>query len=457
MKIVIAGGGKVGEAICIDLAAEKHDVYVIDKDPRVVDRMMSIADVAAIAGNAASMDIQREVGVQDCDVFLAVTALDELNIIASIIANKLGAKFTVARVRNPEYSSNLDFVQGSLGISMMVNPELEAARSVALSIRFPSALGIETFANGRVQMVGVRVSEHSTLVGMQLSRFREIYGTVLICVIERGKDVFIPEGRTVLMGGDVIHVTGSIKELSSLYKNAGCFTGKIHSAMIVGGGRITKYLLQIISRQGLDVCVIESDEAEAEKMAAEFPNVKVVVGDGTDHSLLDEQRIDVYDCFVALTGNDEENLLTSLYATTKKVPKTVTKVNRTSLVGVLRDMGLQTIVTPKRLVSDNIIRFVRGLNDTLDSKVEAMYRIIDGRVEALEFEILNESRATGVPLKDLKLKKNILISYIVREGRLIFPTGNDEIRPGDHLIAVTTERDFFEVDNLLAGDGEERA
>lgn len=449
MNIVVVGGGKVGTAICLDLAAANHNIVVIDKDPRIVDNLIGLADITGMVGNGSSLDLLREAGVPNCDIFIAVTTSDEINIIAAIIAHNLGAKATLVRVRNPEYSTNLDFVQKSLGISLIVNPELEAARAIALSIRFPSALGIETFADGRVQIVGVRVAKGSSLDGMQLNKFRETYGMVLVCVVQRGDDVIIPSGNFVLQEGDLLHVTGSINDLAEIYKVAGCVTRKIRSVMIIGGNRITRYLVQIIERMGLDICVIESDLAVTEALAGDFPRVKVITGDGTDQALLEELNISAYDCFVALTGIDEENLVTSLYAINQHVPKIVTKVNRTQLLPIFGDLGLQTIITPKRLVSDIITRFVRAMNDTLESKVEAMYRIVDGRVEALQFEVLKDSFATGIPLKDLKLKKNILITYIIRNNQLIFPTGNDEIKPGDHLIAVTTLQNIDEVDDLL--------
>lgn len=452
MKIVIAGGGKVGGAICTDLAAENHDIVLIDKDEHVIERLIGSADITGIVGNGANLDLQREAGVPGCDVFIAVTATDEINIIASIIARKLGAKSTLARVRNPEYSKNFEFVQERLEISMMINPELETARYIARSIRFPSAIGIETFADERVQMVAIRVVKGSTLAGIQLNQFRKVYGSVLVCVVQRGDDVFIPDGSFTLQEGDLIHVTGLTRDLDVIYKAAGCLTRKIRSVMIIGGGRITRYLLGILGHSGLEICVIEHDGAATEALAGDFPRVKVITGDGTDQSVLEEQCIGKYDCFVALTGIDEENLVTSLYAAKKDVPKMVTKVNRKPLLDIFGDLGLQTIVTPARLVSDIIIRFIRAMNDSLESKVEAMYRIGDGRVEALQFEVIKDSFATGIPLKDLKLKKNILITYIIRGKRLIFPTGADEIHPGDHLIAVTTEHNFDEIDDLLVNE-----
>ena len=259
LRIVIAGGGKVGGALCIDLAAEGHDIVLIDKNEHVVERLIGSTDIAGIVGNGANLELLREAGVPGCDVFIAVTATDEINIIASIIAKKLGAKTTLVRVRNPEYSSNLEFALERLEFSMMVNPELETARAIAQNIRFPSALGIETFADERVQLVAVRVAKDSLLVKMPLSEFRKIYGSVLVCVVERGEDVFIPDGSFVLKEGDLIHVTGQIKDLYMIYKVAGCLTRKIRSIMIIGGSRITRYLLKIFEQSGMEICVIEND------------------------------------------------------------------------------------------------------------------------------------------------------------------------------------------------------
>jgi trk system potassium uptake protein TrkA len=449
LEIVIAGGGKVGSALCLDLAAENHNIVLIDIKPEVVDNLIDASDISGIAGSCTSLDIQMKAGVGNCDVFIAVTESDEINIIASIIARKLGARQTLARVRNPEYSENFEFVRENLGISMMVNPELETARAIARSIRFPSCLGIETFANGRVQMVEVRIEKGSAFDGMQLSNFRKNHGTALVCVVKRGEDVHIPGGSFILREGDLLHVTGFGRELDVIYKEAGHFTRKIRSVMIVGGSRITRYLLRILEQTRISVCVIDQDEEKARLLAEEFKNAKVIVGDGTDQAVLEEQNIGSYDCYVALTGIDEENLVTSLYAAHRKVPKIITKINRKQLLHIFMDQGLQTVFTPARLVSDIIIRYIRSLNSALESKVEAMYRIADGRAEALQFEVLKESRATGIPLKDLKLKKDILIAYIIRGNQLIFPTGDDEIHPGDHLIAVTTECNFDEIDDLL--------
>jgi trk system potassium uptake protein TrkA len=449
LKIIIVGGGKVGSVLCQDLAAENHDVVLVDRDAQVVETLVGAADIAGFVGNGANPELLREAGVSDCDTFIAVTESDEINIIASIVAHKLGAKDVLARVRNPEYSSQLSFVQENLGISMLINPEMEAARAIAQSLRFPSAISIETFADGRVHMVAVRVSPGSRLHGMQLSRFRELYGMVLVCVVQRGDEVIIPDGSFVLREGDLLHVTGPIKELTVLSKVAGCFTRKIHSVMIIGGSRITRYLLRIIDHSGLSVCIIERDRAVAEELSGEFAGVKVIVGDGTDLSVLEEQHIEDYDCLVALTGIDEENLITSLYAAKMNVPKIVTKVNRTPLVRLIGDIRLQTIITPKRLVADKIIRFVRAASAVRESKLEEMHRIVDGRVEVLQFEVLKNSAVTRKPLKNLQLKKHILIAYIIRGDNLIFPKGADTIRPGDHVIALTTEREFDEVDDLL--------
>lgn len=449
MEIVIVGGGKVGAALCADLALD-HNVMIIDMNEQIVDNLISSNDITGVIGNGASLELQREAGVETCDIFIAVTSSDEINVISAVIAKKLGAKSTIVRVRNPEYSENIKFFQESLGISMAVNPELETARSIALSIRFPSALGIDTFADGRIQMVEVRVVKSSKLAGMQLTKFRENYKKVIVCVVQRNDEVFIPGGDFILQENDLIHVTGPINDLTEIYKESGVFTRRVRSFMIVGGNRITRYLLQLAERWGMEICVIEKDEAIAEALAGDFPKVKIIVEDGTDQDVLTQQHIGDYDAFIALTGIDEENLITSWFAAKQEVPKTIAKVNRTPLLRILKDLGMQTtIVTPKRLASDLITRFVLATNESLESKVEALFRLVDGSVQALQFVVLKESFATGIPLKDLKLKKNILIAYIIRDEQLIFPTGDDEILPGDHLIAVTTTQFIDEVDDLL--------
>lgn len=449
MKIVIAGGGKVGGALCQDLAGENHSVVVVDSDAGVVDELVGLADITGYVGNSANPELLMEADVPNCDVFIAVTQSDEINIIASVIAHKLGAKEVLTRVRNPEYSSQLSFIRENLGISMMINPEMEAARTIANSIRFPSAISIEPFLDGRVQIVGIRISVSSQLIGMRLTRFREIFGNVLVCIVQRGDDVFIPDGSFTLCEDDLLYVTGPTDKLKEIYRAAGCLIRKIRSVMIIGGSRIARYLLRIMDRTGMDICVIERDRAVAESLAGEFKGLKVIVGDGTDQSVLEEQHLDSFDCLVALTGIDEENLITSLYAVKKNVPKVITKVNRTQLIHILGENSLQTIITPKRLAADIIIRFVRAMRAKLDSKLEAMSRIADGRVEVLQFEVINDSAVTGTPLKDLRLKKNILIAYINRGGRLIFPGGDDVILPGDRVVLVALEREFDEVDDML--------
>ncbi len=452
MKIVIAGGGKVGGVLCSDLSGENHDVVIIDRDSSVVDSLIGLSDIAGLVGNGANPELLREAGVSDCDVFIAVTESDEINIIASIMAHNLGAHEVLARVRNPEYSNQLSFVQENLGVSMLINPEMEAARTIMHSIRFPSAISIESFAEGRVQMVEARISNGSQLDGMPLTRFREMYGRVLVCIVQRGDDIYIPDGSFVLREGDLLHVTGPTKNLPAICKVAGCFTQKIRSVMIIGGSNIARYLLRIMDRTGMDICVIESDRTVAESLASEFGGVKVIVGDGTDQSLLEEQHIESYDCLVALTGIDEENLITSLFAAKKKVPKIVTKVNRTQLLRVLGDTRLQTIITPKRIMADKIIRYIRAMSAAKDSKLEALYRIADDRVEVLQFEVLKGSAVVATPLRKLQLKNNILIAYLVRGDELIYPGGDDMIFPGDHVIAVTFEHDFDEVDDLLVDE-----
>ncbi len=450
MHIVISGGGKVGSTLCQDLAREHHSVVIIDIDSQVVERLNDLADVTGFVGSGTNAELLQSAGVPGCDVFIAVTESDEVNIISSVIAHKLGAKEVITRVRNPDYSGQLPFLKENLGISMLINPEMEAALAIAHVIRFPSAISIESFARGRVRMVEVSVARGSKLDGMQLSEVRGVLGMVLVCIVQRGDEIYIPDGNFVLREGDLIHITGPMRNLPEVCKAAGSFTKRTRSIIIIGGSRVARYLLRLIDRKNIEICIIEHDKEVAEALGAEFGDVKVIIGDGTDQTLLDEQHLEKFDCMIALTGIDEENLIASLYASKKKVPKIVTKVNRTQLLSVVDNFKLQTIITPKRLVSDIIVRFVRAMSATLDSKLEALYRILDDRVEVLQFEVLSGSAVIGIPIKELKIKSDFLIAYIVRDEKLIYPTGDDKIQAGDHVIAVTFEHDFDELDDALA-------
>lgn len=454
MRIVIIGAGKVGEELCRSLAAAGHDITLIEKDADRLEQLVNMTDIKGIVGNGSIYETQLEAGVDTCDIFIAVSPFDEINIIAAITAKQVGAMHTVARVRDPDYNRQANFVKESLGITMMINPEMEAALDISRIIQFPSALGIERFGGGLVNIIEVMITADSPLAGQHVKDFREKHMDVLICVISRNGDVIIPSGQTVIQAGDHIHVTGTSKELTKFYKAAGFYRQPLKSVFIVGAHRIAYYLIQRILPLKMRVKTIELDPDVAEALAAEFPEVEVVAGDGTDQQVLKEERMSHYDAVIALTGVDEENLLLSLYAKSEGVQKTVTKVNRTNLVKLLEAQPLDSIITPRRLIADIIIRFVRAMQNSEGSNVDALYRIADNKVEALQFTVRSDCKIAGIPLNDLTLKNHVLIAAIMRNGHLIFPRGTDKIQAGDRVIVVTTHINFNDLDDVLA-DGQD--
>lgn len=449
MKIVIVGGGKVGEAICRELN-DSCDIVLVDTDADVIENLFNHYDIQAVVGNGGNVDILTEAGAQDSDVFLAVTSSDELNIISCIIAQKLGAKHTIARVRSPEYHMSMDFIKSSLGIDHMINPEEESAEIISEILKFPTAQSIEVFGKGKVNMVEILVRENSYLIGMNLKEFDESSdGKLLVCILERGNDVMIPSGDTVIMQGDVIHVTGSPEDLDKFYGKVRKFKSPIKSVMIIGGGRICHYLLSKLANRNLDIKVIELDRNIAVELSKDFPETIIINDDGTDPEVLDSEGINEYDCCIAMTGIDEENIIISLYAQYKNVKKCIAKVSRAAMLQALDQVGLDTIITPKRIIADKIVRFVRSMGASRKSEVEELYTLAQDRVEALQFRVSESSDIIGKNIEDIKLKNGTLIAFILRNDELIFPGGKDIILPNDRVAIVTTQENIGDLDDII--------
>lgn len=449
MKIIISGLGKVGEVLASDLSREQHDVVVIDQDEDKVDRLIMSVDATGIAGSASFLDVQMEAGVDDCDIFIAVTPDDETNIIAGITAKKLGARYVICRVRSPEYSSQFDFLRESLGIDMLINPDREAAREIENILLFPAALSVEHFGGTRVFMVQTIFAEDSILVGKSLSEIGRGYGNVLVGVVEREDEIFIPDGNFVLLAGDNLYLTGESGEILHFLHTNNSELYRPRSALIVGGGRITRYLLNRLNKYRIKIKVIENKEEIADLLASEHPEAEIVFADGTDQKILREERMQNYDAVISLTGIDEENLLISLFAAQQGVKSTITKVNRTNLLKVLEHAGLQAIVTPNKVIADNIIRYVRSLQNSEGSAIESLHRIGEGKVEALQFRVACDSKVCDKTLRDLNTKPGILILCILRKNEIIFPGGDDKIQGNDRVIIVTTEPNFQDIADIL--------
>ncbi|MGT2885442.1 Trk system potassium transporter TrkA [Streptococcus macedonicus] len=448
MKIIVVGGGKVGTALCRSLVEEKHDVVLIEEKESVLKNITKRQDVMGIVGNGANFKILEQADVSNCDIFIALTAEDEVNMISAVLAKKMGAKETVVRVRNPEYSNAYFKDKDFLGFSLVVNPELLTARYIANSVDFPNALSVEHFVNGRVMLMEFMIADGSKLCQMTLSQFREKFGNIVICAIERQGKLIIPDGDAVLKTGDKIFVTGNRVEMI-LFHNF-VKTKIIKNLMIIGAGRIAYYLLNILKHTRINLKVIENNQERAELFSQEFPDVHVVQGDGTAKNVLLEESVENFDAVATLTGVDEENIITSMFLETLGVQKNITKVNRTSLLEIIDTSQFSSIVTPKSIAVDTMMHFIRGRVNAQDSNLDAMHHIANGRIESLQFEIRESNKMAGKSLSLLKFRDNILIVAIIRKGKTIYPTGEDVLQVGDKIVVVTFLKNITRIYDLLA-------
>lgn len=451
MRIVIIGDGKVGDTLTQVLSQEGHDIVVIDRDPKVIEHTVNTFDVLGISGNGASYKVQMEAKVNKADLLIAATSSDELNILSCMVGKKIGAKNTIARVRNPEYSEQLLFLKEELGLSMVVNPEMETASEISRILRFPSALKIESFARGRVDLVEIKIAQGSPVHGKSLQEIGKQYGTkILVCVVQRGDEVFIPNGSFVLHEEDHITLTGDPGEITEFFKRIGIYKEKSRSALIIGGGKIGFYLAKRLAKSGMRVKIIEKDEERCVMLSEMLPRVEIVHGDGSEQELLNEEGLAEYDACVALTDIDEENIVISMYAESLRVPKVIPKINRLSLLKMLDDVGIDSAVSPKDVTADRIARFVRAMQNSFDiTSVETLCKLVDQKVEALEFRVTEDIPFIGIPLCDLKLKPHLLVACIVRKGIAIIPGGSDSMQPGDSVVIVTADHILQTLDDII--------
>lgn len=438
MYIIVAGGGKMGSTVVELLAEEGHDVALIDNNSRVVEEAIDKWDITGVVGNAASCDVQREAGADRADLLIAATPQDELNLLACLVAGKLGCEHTIARVRNPEYSSQLLFLR-ELGLSMVVNPEFETAREISRTLRMPEAIKVDSFAGGRADIIEVRIGEGSPLAGLAINQISEKYKIkVLVCAVEREDFVTIPGGEFRLKYDDKVYVTGTGEYLLRFFRTFKLIKDKIKRVMIVGGGKVSYYLAKQLDKMNMDVRIIERDAARCEFLSEKLPKtVTVICGDGLDQTVLLEEGLESSEAFAAMTGMDEENIIVSLYAKSKGLDKIVTKVNR-SFGDMVSELGLESTVCPKQVVANHIVRYVRAMQKGEGSTVRTLYKLV-GNVEALEFSIDEDAEYLGKPLRELRIKKNILIGCIVHEGVPKIPDGGDAMRLGDSVVVVTAE------------------
>lgn len=450
MKIVIVGLGKIGRTVLDNLSKEDHTITVIDVDKDKVEDLIEKYDVFGVVGNGACMDIQEEAAAKDADMVIALTNSDELNILACLVAKKLGTPNTVARVRNPDYRKQILEMKDELGISMILNPEKETSNELFNLINLPSVAQIERFARGRVSLVAIVVEKGCALIGETLITVGRKFRTkVLICAVQRGEKVYIPSGNFMIEEGDKIHFTSEANSLGDFLAEINLVKSPLKNVMIVGGGNIGYYLADKLSKKKYTVKLVEQDKGRAEQMAKALPKVTVVCGDGTKHDLLIEEGIESMDAFVTLIGIDEENIIVSMFANRQKVRKIITKIDRDELICMLKEVGIHNNVSPKDIIAARIITYIRALSNKRGSNIITLYRLVNNQVEALEFVAKKQEVIYDKPLKDLKMKDNCLIACIIRNNEVIIPDGNSCIQLNDNVIVVTTHKNFDDLTDIF--------
>ena len=450
MKILIAGIGKIGTTILASLVAEGHDVVAIDSDPAMIDEVTNIYDVIGVCGNGADTDTLTEAGVANAELFVAVTGSDEFNMLSCFIARKMGAAHTIARIRSPEYNDNsLGFMKQHLGLSMAINPEFLAAHELYNILKFPSAVKIETFSHRNFEMIEIKLKPDSILDGLSLMQLRHKYKSkILVCTVQRDDKVYIPDGNFVLKSGDKIGITAELTEFQKFFKELGIFQKQAKNVMILGGSRTAFYLARRLINSGSSVKIIEQNRERCDALSEAIPKAVIIHGDGAQQELLMEEGLDSLDAFVSLTGMDEENILISIFAASHNVPTVISKVNRNELSSMAEKLGLDCIVSPKKIISDILVRYARALENSMDSKVETLYKLMDDKAEALEFKVGPDFKYTNIPIKDLKIHENILLAGIIR-NKPIIPSGNDVILPNDRVIVVAADKKIRELSDIF--------
>ncbi|MBP5271050.1 MAG: Trk system potassium transporter TrkA [Clostridia bacterium] len=455
MKIVIAGCGKTGSAIVSCLVEEGHDITVIDSDRAVVEEMTDRFDVMGVCGNAAEIEILREADAGDCRLFAATAESDETNMLACFLAGKLGAGHTIARIRNPEYNDeSLGFTCQQLGLSEPLNPDRLAATEIWNVLKFPSAVKIEPFS-GRFELIELVIKKEMPVIGMSLVEMRRRYDArFLICAVQRGDQTFIPTGSFVLAEGDRIAVTAVPSEVQKLLRRMGILKKSARSVMIIGAGKACYYLARLLSSSGVSVKVVEKDRDRCAAFADEIgdANVMIINGDGASREVLLEEGLEKTDALVALTGSDEQNIIISIYASSVGVPKVIPKVNRRELAEIAEKLGLDTVISPRKAVTGLLASYARALENSEGSNLEALYHVLDGSAEAIEFKVNGDFRYLGVPLRDVSMRKNVLIAGIIRKGRAIIPSGDESILEGDRVVVISSGLRLGDITDLIEED-----
>ena len=457
MKIIIVGDGKVGFTLAEHLSREEHDVTIIDTSDNALQKVSDTLDVMCIKGNGASLTALKEAGADTADLLIAVTNLDEVNMVCCLTGKRLGAKYTIARVRNFEYTAAQGMLKMGMGIDLLINPENDTAVEISRILRFPSAANIETFYRGRVELMSFRAREEDFFIGQPLSalsrKVRDL--PILFCAAERNEEVLIPDGSFVPQVGDKLYLIGAPLGLHGFFELMGRYAPKIRNVFVVGGGRITFYLAALMERMNMKVTIVERKEERCRQLSELLPHTLVINGDGTDQELLESENMAANDAFVALTDRDEDNLIISLYALQKGLKKVVAKCNRQNYTGIVQHLGLDSVISPKLITAGHILQVVRGMQNSKGSVMNALYRIAEGGAEAAEFAVNGTTRHLHTPLKDLRLKRGVLIAVIIHQGQVIIPVGSSVISSGDTVIIISRGMGILDVNDIYDESGME--
>lgn len=452
MEIVIIGDGKVGHKLAIQLSEENYDIVLIDQNEGKLKEALNQMDIFCITGNGVDAEVLKQANVPHADLVIACASTDEMNMLSCLLAKRLGAKHTIARVRNPIYYRQIDILKEDLHLSMAVNPELAASNEIARVLLFPEASKVETFMKGRVELVESLIKEQSPIAGLSLAEvYKKFQIKLLVCAVKRGNEVFIPDGNFALQVGDRMHIAAAHQDLKSFFRSMGSKNARVKNVMICGGGHVCFYLATQLLQAGMQVKIIEQNESRCEELCEQLPKATIIHGNAAEQELLIEEGIEDADAFVALTGMDEENIIMSLFAKSQGVGKIVAKVNEDSRAQMVEGLGIDCIISAKSATADAIMGYVRARNNSYSSaNVETMYRLLNGKLEALEFIIKQECEYTNIPLKDLPIKKNHLIACIGRRRRVIIPNGDDHLEVGDSVIVVTMDHFISNFKDMLA-------
>lgn len=450
MKIIIIGDGKVGYSLAENLSKENHDVTIIDKNFEALKKAEENLDVLCIRGNGVSTKILLEAGVKRSDLLIAATTSDEMNMVCCLTAKKLGVEHTIARIRDPEYASELSLLKTELGLDMVINPEQATGSEIARLIKFPPAINVEVFAKGRVEMVEINVTRNMAIADMQLKNVsKQFPSSVLIGAVRREDEIIIPDGDFRIRENDTIYIIGQSSRVYNFCIRIGIHIQKIKNVMIMGGGRIAYYLAKYLDEMNIKVKIIEIDHNRCRELTELLPHALVICGDGSDEALLRSENISEMGAFVAVTGRDEDNLISALLAKQRGVGKVVAKINRLSHSDIIRNMGIDSVVSPKLITANYIIKYVRGLQNAIGNPVNALFRIVGNQAEVIELIAGKQIEYADIPLKKLNLTKGVLIAAIVRKNEIIIPNGDDVIKPGDNVILITKDTTVTDLNNII--------